>query len=243
MRILLCFYFFGLPIFLPSIFTKNLSQYHFLIYPTQDTSFSLDDQDYNFIILPNKENTRILFKARFPIKSFFEIDSLSPYIFVPEIFCLDCLSKENLKIKTLKGNIYRGQFEDIKDAQLFLSNIVVEITEVCYYETLTSTPIDKDMYVALSNTTLTSDKSKSVLVMKKNSADGKDFFQVAKLNFYFQDKQSSFDFSIGYEFKIVNGDKPLENGGNYSTTIVGQYIIIIFNNVKSLYYQSTTNYN
>lgn len=214
---------------------KHLSKYKFLLYQTNESTFSLDDQIFNFILLPSTTSARMLFKARFPIKTFFEIDTLSPFIFVPEIFCLYCLNVNDTKIQTMKGNIYRGQFEDIEDGQIYLTNIVIEIIEVNYMEFLPPAYIETDLFIVLSNITDDS-KGKSILVMKKNSEVYFDYFQIAKLYFYFEKKVDNFDFNIGDNIKILNGHNPLENGNDYSAMVNKDVLVkIIFNEVKSIY--------
>lgn len=223
--------------------TKHLSNYKFLLYQTKEDSFSLDDQEFNFILLPSQANARMLFKAKFPIKTFFEIDSLSPFIFVPEIFCLYCLKKDQVKIKTMKGNIYRGQFEDISEAQIFLTNIVIEITSVIYMEFLPKERVEENKYIVLSNIIHSDTKGNSILVMKKNSEikPEEEFFQVAKLYFSFgSGLPEKFDFEVSEEIQILNGEEPLNNGGEYSTTKTGDEIVkVIFNEVKSVYCEFT----
>ncbi len=144
----------------------------------------------------------------------------------------------------MKGHIFRGHFTNIQEAQRFLTNIVIEIIEVKYFKDLEPHKMENDVYIALSQISV-SEGGRSILVMKKNYSDYFDFFQIAKLYFVYEGEvEESFDFKIGDEIKILNGDSPLENGGDYSAVVSGEKIIkIIFKEVKSIYCEASEKFS
>jgi hypothetical protein len=114
--------------------------HQFLLVPTKDDSFSLDFQEYVFILIPQpttEERYHVSVRGIFPVPSYFEIDNLSPYLFKPEEFCTDCLILNHIQV--LKGNIFKGITSSLalnRSSEKFLSNVYLNLNTIDYGKSL-----------------------------------------------------------------------------------------------------------
>lgn len=204
--------------------------HQFLLVPTKDDSFSLDFQEYVFILIPrptSEERYHVSVRGIFPVPSYFEIDNLSPYLFKPEEFCTDCLILNHIQV--LKGNIFKGITSSLtsslnRSSEKFLSNVYLNLNAIDYGKPL-ELEYNPMVYILLTPISK-SEKSKRVILMKKESKDLSHFFQVIKATMIIK-TPGEFEFAIGEEINIKNGDNPIKTGGEYSSIIAKDQIIMV----------------
>ena len=211
------------------VFNNDSALMHqFLLVPTKD-SFSLDFQEYVFILVPgptSEERYHVSVRGVFPVPSYFEIDNLSPYLFKPEEFCTDCLILNHIQV--LKGNIFKGITTSSstvnRSSEKFLSNVFVSLNAIDYGKPL-EMEYNPMVYILLTPITK-SEKSKTVILMKKESKELSHFFQVIKATMIIK-TPGEFEFAVGEEINIKNGDNPIKTGGEYSSIIAKDQIIMV----------------
>lgn len=213
----------------------------FLIFPTT-SSFNLDNQEYVFIHIPSTdENYHISFHGIFPIPSYFEIDSLSPFVFRPEVICSNCLLNNHIQV--IEGDIYKCSSQSIQFTDKFLSSVFVKITNQVYGKKIEKKPSSEKetIYILLTKISKT-EKNKVVLLMKKNYLNIDGFFQVVQATVTIKSK-GEFDFEIGEEMAITNGQDPLKNGGAYTSIVQKSEIVEVqYDEISSIICLGKTRY-
>ena len=218
---------------LPCCVFDESPTHQFLLVPTSN-SFSLDFQEYVFILVPGptaEEAYHVSFRGMFPVPSYFEIDNLSPYLFRPEDFCIDCLISNQIQV--LRGNIFKGISSMLSRSSVkFLSNVFVELYATDYGKPLES-EYSPMVYILLTNVGK-HEKSKTVILMKKESKALSHFFQVIKATMIIK-TPGEFEFAIGEEINVKNGDSPIKTGGEYSSIVAKDQIIMVqYDEIESL---------
>ena len=219
----------------------------FIIFPTTSSS-SLDNQEFVFIHIPSTDdNYHISFHGIFPIPTYFDIDTLSPFVFRPEVICSNCLINNHISV--MEGDIYKCSSQSIQFTDKFLSSVFVKITNQVYGKKIANKPASEkeSIYILLTKISK-SENNKKVLLMKKNYLNVDAFFQVVQAVMFIKSK-GEYDFEIGEEMAITNGQDPLKNGGDYSSIVQKSEIVEVqYDDISSIvcigknrYYNSKCN--
>ena len=182
---------------------------------------SLDKQNIQLILVPKKLNRgqddfMLVFTARFPIRTFLEVDDYFTFTFALKNFCAECVG--NNLVKILQGDIIKDVIKIEYSYEILATNVFVEILNIDFFSSFSDISISTvNSYLLLTqvNNLMTG----SIILFKVINSDLDTIFQVVRVKF---EAEKAVSFDKGKEFFFINNawKTPMKNGESYSTIIL-----------------------